>query len=63
MVLFFVLLCHVAIIFILVLQSPGREIESYLLFNIPINDTSFEMSIFWLSGTENQINVLKFSVI
>ena len=28
---------------------------------IPINDTSFELSVFWLSDTESRINDLKFS--
>ena len=28
---------------------------------IPINDTSFKLSVFWLSDTENRINELRFS--
>ena len=30
-------------------------------YYIPINDTSFELSIFWLSDTVNRINELRFS--
>ena len=30
-------------------------------YYIPINDTSFELSVFWLSDTESQINELRFS--
>ena len=33
-----------------------------MVYYIPINDTSFELSVFWLSGTENRINELRFSV-
>ena len=32
-----------------------------MLYYIPINGTSFELSVFWLSDTENQINELRFS--
>ena len=28
---------------------------------MPINDTSIELSVFWLSDTESQINKLRFS--
>ena len=28
---------------------------------MPINDTSFELSVFWLSDTDSQINELRFS--
>ena len=31
------------------------------LYYIPIIDTSFEQSVFWLSDTENRINELRFS--
>ena len=31
------------------------------LYYIPINDTSFEPSVFWPSDTESQINELRFS--
>ena len=31
------------------------------IYYIPINDTSFELSIFWPSDTESQINELRFS--
>ena len=31
------------------------------IYHIPINDTSFELSVFLLSDTENQINELRFS--
>ena len=31
------------------------------IYYIPINDTSFELSVFWLSDTENRINELRFS--
>ena len=30
-------------------------------YYIPINDTSFELSVFWLSDTESRINELRFS--
>ena len=30
-------------------------------YYIPINDTSFELSVFWLSDTESRINALRFS--
>ena len=30
-------------------------------FIIPINDISFEQSVFWLSDTESRINKLRFS--
>ena len=30
-------------------------------YYIPINDTSFELSVFWPSDTENWINKLRFS--
>ena len=29
-------------------------------YYIPINDTSFELSIFWLSDTDNRIDELRF---
>ena len=32
-----------------------------LIYNIPINDTSFELSVFRLSDTESRINELRFS--
>ena len=35
---------------------------SALYMVIPINDTSFELSVFWPSDTENRINELSFSV-
>ena len=39
-----------------------RHSPSILYFYyIPINDTSFELSVFWLSDTESQINELMFS--
>ena len=31
------------------------------IYCIPINDTSFELSVFWPSDTESQINELRFS--
>ena len=31
-------------------------------FTVPINDTSFELSVFWLSDTESRINELRFSI-
>ena len=30
-------------------------------YYIPTNDTSFELSVFWPSDTENRINELRFS--
>ena len=30
-------------------------------YYIPINDTSFELSVFWPSDTESRINELRFS--
>ena len=30
-------------------------------YYIPINDTTFELSVFWLSDTESLINKLRFS--
>ena len=32
-----------------------------ITYNIPLNDTYFELSVFWLSNTENRINELRFS--
>ena len=32
-----------------------------IFYYIPINDTSFELSVFWTSETESQINELRFS--
>ena len=32
-----------------------------IYYYIPINDTYFELSVFWLSDTEKQINKLRFS--
>ena len=32
-----------------------------LFYYIPIHDTSFELSVFWPSDTESQINELRFS--
>ena len=32
-----------------------------IFYYIPINDTSFDMCVFWQSDTENQINELRFS--
>ena len=32
-----------------------------LFYYIPIHDTSFELSVFWLSDTESRINDLRFS--
>ena len=31
------------------------------IYYIPINDTSFELSVFWPSDTESRINELRFS--
>ena len=31
------------------------------IYYIPINDTSFELSVFWSSDTESRINKLRFS--
>ena len=31
------------------------------IYYIPINDTSFELSVSWLSDTESWINELRFS--
>ena len=31
------------------------------VYCIPINDTTFELSFFWLSDTESRINELRFS--
>ena len=48
----------------------GSKILSYTLnlvmlnifiYYIPINDTSFELSVFWPSDTESRINELRFS--
>ena len=32
-----------------------------LFYYIPINDTTFELSVFWPSDTESRINELRFS--
>ena len=32
-----------------------------MFYYIPINDTSFELSVFWPSDTESRINELRFS--
>ena len=34
---------------------------NYFIHYIPINDTSFELSVFWLFDTESRINELRFS--
>ena len=36
--------------------------DNYMYYYyIPINDTSFELSVFWLSDAESRINKLRFS--
>ena len=40
------------------LALGAQEIQFY---NIPLNDTSFELSVFWPSDTESRINELRFS--
>ena len=36
------------------------QVYDNLLYYIPINDTNFELSVFWPSDTESRINVLRF---
>ena len=38
--------------------SANTDLDNYY---VPINDTSFELSFFWLSDTESRINELRFS--
>ena len=40
-------------------NTRARMLDSF--YYIPINDTSFELSVFWLSDTESRINELRFS--
>ena len=35
--------------------------ENYKCYYIPVNDTMFELSVFWPSETESRINELRFS--
>ena len=35
--------------------------DGMLLYYIPINDTTFKLSVFWPSDTESQVNKLRFS--
>ena len=35
--------------------------ELMTVYYIPVNDTTFELSVFWPSGIESQINELRFS--
>ena len=44
---------------VLKLKTCIRPIKSF--FYIPINDTTIELSVFWPSDTESQINELRFS--
>ena len=39
----------------------NMKLCSIFSYYIPINDTSIELSVFWLSYTENQINELRFT--
>ena len=43
------------------LQNFFIILQNIISYNIPINDTSFELSVFWLSDTEDWINELRFS--
>ena len=43
------------------LQNLFIIFQNIISYNIPINDTSFELSVFWLSDTEDWINELRFS--
>ena len=38
-----------------------KIIVSIQVHYIPINDTTYELSVFWLSGTGSRINKLRFS--
>ena len=47
-------------------QNPEFRINpdfgfDLILYYIPINDTTFELSVFWPSDTESRINELRFS--
>ena len=33
----------------------------FIIYYIPINDTTLELSVFWTTDTENRINELRFS--
>ena len=44
-----------------VISLPGATSYDKLIYYILINDTSFELSVFWLSDTESRINELSFS--
>ena len=35
--------------------------DMYLLYTSPTNDTTFKLSVFWLSNTERRVNELRFS--
>ena len=37
------------------------KVKICLLYYIPINDTTLELSVFWSSDTESRINELRFS--
>ena len=38
-----------------------QNVTNKYKYYIPINDTSFELPVFWPSDTESQINELRFS--
>ena len=50
-------------LFICCTGTMGQKNLSFgiTVYYIPINDTSFELSVFWPSDTESRINELRFS--
>ena len=47
--------------YLLVLGQVQVYIVNKILYYIPINDTTLELSVFWPSDTESRINELRFS--
>ena len=41
--------------------NPRCQVVEKIFYYIPITDTTFELSAFWLSDTESRINELRFS--
>ena len=37
------------------------DVHNNVVYYMPINDTTLELSVFWPSDTESQINELRFS--
>ena len=41
--------------------SVYRQLGNNFFYYLPMNDPTFELSVFWPSDTESQINELRFS--